>query len=76
MANGKALQKLKDNLDEKGCYFGKFNREYIDGTKKDINNMGSKVSEVKDTLKWLNRLLIGNFLLVIVVAVILKFWGK
>ena len=46
MPNGKALQKLKDNLDEKGCYYGKFNREYIDTTKKDINKIGGKLGKM------------------------------
>ena len=69
MAKTNEIQKLKDTLDEKGCFYGKFNRGYIEQTKEDINGIGKKVD-------WLIKLLIANFGLVIVIAIILKIWGS
>jgi len=45
MANGKT-QKLRNEIDEKGCYFGRTNRLWIEELRTDINGIGKKISGI------------------------------
>ena len=49
MGNGK-IQKLKDELNKDGCFFGKFVEKDCKRNAEDINNIGKKISLI---LTWL-----------------------
>ena len=46
MANGKAIQALKDKVDKEGCFYGQTTRDHHDLLKNDVNSIGKKIGRM------------------------------